>query len=75
LSQIFINLLGNALKFTLKGETTISVAAGSEPDSVRFDIEDTGIGIQDCEKDKLFKIFGRAEHHNQSKNRLESVLG
>jgi len=75
LSQIFINLLGNALKFTLKGGITISMDASSEPHYVQFDIEDTGIGIQDCEKDKLFKIFGRAEHHYQSINRHGVGLG
>jgi len=75
LSQIFINLLGNALKFTLKGGITISMNAISEPDYVKFSIRDTGIGIQDEDKDKLFKIFGRAEHYSQSLNRHGVGLG
>ena len=75
LSQIFINLLGNALKFTLKGAITISMDAISQPDYVKFSIQDTGIGIQDEDKDKLFKIFGRAEHYNQSLNRHGVGLG
>jgi PAS domain S-box-containing protein len=65
LGQILINLLGNALKFTEKGEVALTVEAlGTRVDAVpadaaavllRFSISDTGIGIA---ADKLETIFG-----------------
>jgi two-component system sensor histidine kinase/response regulator len=65
LGQILINLLGNALKFTEKGEVALTVEAlGTRADAVtadtadvilRFSILDTGIGIA---ADKLQTIFG-----------------
>lgn len=57
LTQILINLISNAIKFTLKGEVRILVNYVEEDASsttIQFDIKDSGIGI---EKDKLDSIF------------------
>lgn len=57
LSQILINLVGNAIKFTEKGSVTIDVGqAGKKEDDmlIRFAVTDTGIGIA---KEKLTSIF------------------
>lgn len=53
LSQILINLIGNAIKFTEKGFVKVTVKAPSTK-RLLFLVEDTGIGIH---KDKINKIF------------------
>ncbi len=52
LRQVLINLLGNAVKFTNIGQVTFKI--GYHYDKIRFQIEDTGIGIP---ADKLHTIF------------------
>ena len=53
LRQIVLNLLGNAVKFTQKGEVRFSVKRSGQ-DLIHFKIEDTGIGIP---KDRIEEIF------------------
>jgi len=63
LSQIFINLIGNALKFTQHGGITISVSrCFANSDYIEMSVEDTGLGIKEEDKDKLFKMFGKLEN-------------
>jgi len=74
LSQILINLLGNALKFTSNGEITISVVISSQnKDFLQISVEDTGIGIRAEEKHKLFQIFGKLE--NDTKENAVNTQG
>ncbi len=54
LTQVFSNILDNAIKFTIKGE--INVSAEEENDWVHIRVNDTGIGIPE---DKITKIFDR----------------
>ncbi len=57
LNQILLNLIGNSIKFTEKGEVKISVSLLSrqeEETALEFSVSDTGIGIH---QDKLSKIF------------------
>jgi len=64
LRQILLNLLGNAIKFTDKGEVNVQVLLAEEnPTEVelRFHIWDTGVGIPPKVKDKLFKAFSQAD--------------
>jgi len=63
LSQILLNLIGNAIKFTSKGSVSMRVEPRSEPDGpvVRFVIEDTGPGITAAEQARLFDAFARVE--------------
>ena len=64
LGQILLNLTNNAVKFTATGRITIRVAAISrEPDAVilRFDIEDTGIGIPAEVQGRLFSAFEQVD--------------
>jgi len=63
-SQILINLLSNAVKFTHKGEVELQVTFSkiSEMRGVyTFSVRDTGIGINDEQKLKLFKAFSQAD--------------
>jgi len=64
LQQILINLAGNAVKFTERGEITVSVAAESstaEEVALRFAICDTGIGIARDVQTRLFEPFVQAD--------------
>ena len=60
LSQIFINLISNALKFTTNGNVNIKVDLVEKCDKtskVRFEISDNGIGIAKKDQDKVFDKF------------------
>jgi len=68
--QILINLVGNAIKFTEKGEVTITVAVvtpesdASEPAGsahVSFEVRDTGIGIPLDKQQLIFEAFTQAD--------------
>ncbi|OOF65842.1 ATP-binding protein [Rodentibacter sp. Ppn85] len=66
LSQILLNLIGNAVKFTEKGTIKLAVQA-LEKDIYRFSVSDTGIGIAQCEQDNIFKMYYRVkENTNRS---------
>jgi two-component system sensor histidine kinase/response regulator len=62
--QVLTNLVSNALKFTHTGEVSVRVrqAAGAEDRVViRFEVSDTGIGIQPEQLDRLFDSFEQAD--------------
>ncbi|MDW7733611.1 MAG: response regulator, partial [Methanolobus sp.] len=64
LQQILINLAGNAVKFTDKGEVVIYVTLDSETDSkitLNFSVRDTGIGIPDNKRNILFNKFSQVD--------------
>jgi diguanylate cyclase (GGDEF)-like protein len=58
LRQILINLTGNAVKFTERGEVTICVSlAAAEPLMLAFEVRDTGIGMSDDVQRRLFEAY------------------
>jgi signal transduction histidine kinase/ActR/RegA family two-component response regulator/HPt (histidine-containing phosphotransfer) domain-containing protein len=62
LRQIVLNLVGNAIKFTESGSVSVHVApAGDDPGTVRCEVADTGIGIDDAEQRRLFEKFSQAD--------------
>jgi len=70
LRQIITNLVGNALKFTEKGNVTLYVRLiQNRPNELKlsFSIEDTGIGISNEQKAKLFKPFSQADNSTTRK--------
>jgi two-component system, sensor histidine kinase len=63
-AQILNNLIGNALKFTAEGHIRLSATLLSQQDDsvrYRFEIEDTGIGIQSEVLPRLFNSFTQAD--------------
>jgi signal transduction histidine kinase/CheY-like chemotaxis protein len=71
LSQILMNLVSNALKFTKNGEVKISanlVKVVDKSNYIEFQVKDNGIGIADVDQDKIFEKFvqvGRNENDYQ----------
>ncbi|MBJ6801841.1 response regulator [Geomonas propionica] len=61
LRQVMVNLLGNAVKFTLKGSVRLSVAVAEYPAQVRFCVEDTGIGIAPDAQQRIFNQFTQGD--------------
>ena len=64
LRQVLSNFLGNAIKFTEEGKIelrAVTLAGKSEPDWLRFEVVDSGIGINDEQLARLFKPFEQAD--------------
>ncbi|MEI6335002.1 MAG: CHASE domain-containing protein [Methylococcaceae bacterium] len=62
--QVLTNLTGNAVKFTARGEVSVSVTASAFADDqvgLRFEVQDTGIGISPAAQAQLFKPFSQAD--------------
>ena len=62
--QIIINLLGNAVKFTERGEVVVRLTLlGEEPEAVRLRllVSDTGIGIPPVDQERIFDTFSQAD--------------
>lgn len=57
--QVLLNLLSNALKFTLEGRVTLKVLL--QGNRLRFEVEDTGIGIAEEKQRGVFESFEQAE--------------
>ena len=64
LRQVLINLVGNAIKFTERGEIFVNVSrdenAGAET-SLHFQVRDTGIGIPARKRERIFEAFVQAD--------------
>ena len=69
--QILINLLSNAVKFTEKGSIKLNVSVaektGDSRDKILFSVVDTGIGILEENKKKIFKAFSQEDNSTTRK--------
>ena len=59
IAQVLRNFVSNALKFTARGE--VRVVATSEGDAVRFTVADTGIGIAESDRQRIFEDFAQVD--------------
>ncbi len=64
ISQVLVNLVGNAIKFTHEGSVTVAIEALERSDAsalMRVEVTDTGIGIPTAAQDRLFQKFSQAD--------------
>ena len=64
LRQVIINLVGNALRFTDKGEVVVDIAVGAKTDKealLRIAVSDTGPGIPPDKEQLIFEAFSQAD--------------
>ena len=62
--QILGNLVGNAVKFTSRGEVDVRVIVQQQTDAetrMLFEVRDTGIGIAEGDRNKLFQLFSQVD--------------
>ncbi len=78
LTQILMNLIGNAIKFTPKGSINLHVGQEAEAENnncvLLFTVTDTGIGIPENKIDFIFDSFSQA-HHEREANTSGAGLG
>jgi PAS domain S-box-containing protein len=68
LKQVLLNLIGNAIKFTPEGSVTIHAARADVVDvpgevTLRFTVEDSGIGITEEDRGRIFDPFVQIDHY------------
>ncbi len=71
LRQILCNLVGNAVKFTDRGEVGVKVEVESTTDAavcLHFTVHDTGIGIAQQAQEKIFEAFTQEDHSTTRKH-------
>ena len=65
IAQVLTNLLDNAFKFTREGRVEVHVTGETTADdeviAVRFDVTDTGIGLQPEQREAVFEMFSQAD--------------
>ena len=64
LRQVLLSLVGNAIKFTERGQVVLNIAreqGAAAPTALRFTISDTGIGIAPAKLDRVFERFTQAD--------------
>ena len=61
LRQVLLNLLSNAVKYTPAGNIELRVLAGAAPDGLRIEVADTGPGISEAGRERLFQEFERLD--------------
>lgn len=70
LKQILVNLLGNAAKFTAKGEVELKITPLIQKEKqtiIRFAVRDTGIGIHPEKQQKIFEAFSQEDNSTTKK--------
>lgn len=64
LRQVLLNLISNAIKFTTEGQISVRVLQG-EAGTLRFEVQDTGVGISAEKQAKLFHAFSQISRYDQ----------
>ena len=61
IKQVFLNLVDNSIKYTEKGFVEVSLTRSTENKTIIFTVRDSGVGISQETKEKLFQKFSRGE--------------
>lgn len=61
LRQVISNLIDNSIKYTPRGEISMFLSRTTDGKRILFSLSDTGIGMNDLTKEKIFRKFSRAE--------------
>jgi len=64
-SQLFLNLIDNSLKFNLEEEKKVFIDSEANEEGFRFNISDNGIGIDEQYHEKVFRIFQKLHRHDE----------
>ncbi len=78
LRQILINLVSNAIKFTMRGWIRVRIGLASQMDAapeIFFEVTDTGVGISEADQARLFEPFFRAASSTVSSQEVGTGLG
>jgi PAS domain S-box-containing protein len=69
LRQVLVNLVGNAIKFTDRGEVRLAIRliSDSAPARLQFEVTDTGIGMSEEQVGKLFQPFSQVDSSSTRK--------
>jgi signal transduction histidine kinase len=76
LRQVLLNVLGNAVKYTDKGKVQVRLATDAKRNAVSVEVTDTGAGITEEDRKRLFEPFarGKATAHRYPGNGLGLAL-
>lgn len=72
--QVMLNLINNAIKYTPQGSVSVKVSFDESSSMLNFSVSDTGIGIKEEDREKLFGSFQRLEE-NKNRNIEGTGLG
>ena len=75
LRQILWNLISNAVKFTLHGQVVVRVRYDAPQEMLRFEVEDSGIGIPQTEQDKIFAMYYQVKDSHGGKPATGTGIG
>jgi len=73
LEQIFLNLLGNSLKYNDKPKILIDIEFSQNPDFYYFSIKDNGIGIPKEKENDIFKLFTTVAKSDRAGNKGNGI--
>jgi signal transduction histidine kinase len=74
INEVIDNFISNSIKYTHKGKIEVWCDANSEKETVSVFVKDTGLGISDEDKTKLFRKFGRLKNYVNDKQRMTQVI-
>lgn len=74
LRQILWNLIGNAVKFTREGEIVVRVTYSAN-ETLRFEVQDSGMGIPQEEQDKIFAMYYQVKDQHGGKPATGTGIG
>jgi signal transduction histidine kinase len=73
LRQIFINLIGNSIKYNDKDQVEIEIGFSETEDEYQFYVSDNGMGIDNEDQDKIFEIFEILEVEDRFGNKGNGI--